>query len=325
MAFTEGYHAHQFSPENQQAALDFLDHFNGMPVRHGLPAARTLEDKALLSSKSGQVMLDFQDARSLMDVIRDYYNEQKSSRPRTTVANEYFNHGYVGIKSWKVDEHKGTQPGAGWINWEFAGSTRFKDVAIDRYILHHSGPLQMPLLYIHKASAKKRDALLWFRDNGKAKSEDWPEIEKYLAKDYDVVSFDFRGLGETRMPFKVDSADDPLLAKLDFDQAYTFPLLSVLADYVYNSLLVGRPYFLQMIEDAEIASRFAREKLGTPVTAVTSPGNGYSLAKDISETLPDIALLPQPDGHALSWAEIVRKKQELWPIQFLLPAGAYIH
>ena len=140
-----------------------------------------------------------------------------------------------------------------------------------------------------------------------------------------MISFDFRGLGETRMPYKVDSADDPLLAKLDFDQAYTFPLLSVLADYVYNSLLVGRPYFLQMIEDAEIATRFSREKLGVPVTAVTAPGNGYSLAKDISETLPGIELLPQPDGHVLSWSEIVREKQELWPIQFLLPAGAYIH
>lgn len=325
MALAEGYHTHQFSPQNQQAALEFLDHFNGMPVRHGLPAAKTLEDKVLLSSKSGQVMLDFQDARSLMDVIRDYYNEQKSTRSRITVADEYFKHGYAGIKSWKVGEHKGSQPSAGRINWEFAGSTTFKDVMIDRYILHHSGQLQMPLLYIHKPSAKKREVLLWFQENGKAKSADWPAIEKYLAKDYDVVSFDFRGLGETRMPYKVDSADDPLLAKLDFDQAYTFPLLSVLADYVYNSLLVGRPYFLQMIEDAEIATRFSREKLGAAVTAVTAPGIGYSLAKDISETLPDIALLSQPDGHVLSWSEIVREKQELWPIQFLLPDGAYIH
>jgi pimeloyl-ACP methyl ester carboxylesterase len=325
MALTEGYHAHQFSPQNQQAALEFLDHFNGMPVRHEFPTAQTLEDKALLSSKSGQVMLDFPDARSLIDVIRDYYNEQKPTRPRTTVADEYFHGGYAGIKSWKVGEHKGAQPSAGWINWESTGSTTFKDVVIDRYNLHHSGQLQMPMLYIHKASAKKREVLLWFREGGKAKLEDWPAIEKYLAKDYDVVSFDFRGLGETRMPFKVDSADDPLLAKLDFEQAYTFPLLSVQADYVYNSLLVGRPYFLQMIEDAEIATRFCREKLGASVTAVTAPGNGYSLAKDISETLPDIALLPQPDGHVLSWSEIVREKQELWPIQYLLPAGAYIH
>ena len=32
IALVQGYHAHQFSPENQEAALDFLDHFNQMPV-----------------------------------------------------------------------------------------------------------------------------------------------------------------------------------------------------------------------------------------------------------------------------------------------------
>src|SRR2546427_11055844 len=77
LALAEGYHAHQFSPENQEAALDFLDHFNGMPVRHGLGPVKKLEDKALLCTTTGQVMLDFSDARSLMDVIQDYYNEQK--------------------------------------------------------------------------------------------------------------------------------------------------------------------------------------------------------------------------------------------------------
>ena len=142
---------------------------------------------------------------------------------------------------------------------------------------------------------------------------------------YDVISFDFRGLGETRMPYKAVSPDDPAMARLDFDQAYTSPLSSVLAGYVYNSILTGRPYFLQMIEDAEIAGRFAQEKLGMRVSAVTAPGEAFSLAKDISETLPGIALLQQPDGRSLSWSAIVREKQEVWPIQYLLPAGAYIH
>src|SRR3981189_2468276 len=31
----EGYHKHEYSVENQEAALDFLDRFNRMPVRHG--------------------------------------------------------------------------------------------------------------------------------------------------------------------------------------------------------------------------------------------------------------------------------------------------
>jgi len=42
---------------------------------------------------------------------------------------------------------------------------------------------------------------LWFREGGKATAEDWPEIKKYVDEDYDIVSFDFRGLGETRMPY----------------------------------------------------------------------------------------------------------------------------
>ena len=30
IAMTEGYHEHQYSPENQEAAMEFLDHFNGV-------------------------------------------------------------------------------------------------------------------------------------------------------------------------------------------------------------------------------------------------------------------------------------------------------
>jgi hypothetical protein len=259
-----------------------------------------------------------------MDVIRDYYNEQKTTRA-STVAREYFGNGYSGIKSWKVGEHKGAQPATGWISWEFVGSTMFRDVSIDRYVLRHSGQLEMPLLHIHKTSAGKREVLLWFQQSGKAKSENWPEIERYVNANYDIVSFDFRGLGETRMPYKAVSPDDPAMAQLDFDRAYNSPISGVLADYVYNSLLTGRPYFLQMIEDAEIATRFVRERLASHVSGVTAAEDGYPLAKDISETLPGVNLLPQAEGRALSWSEIVRETQETWPIQYLLPAGAYIH
>src|SRR5260370_37342875 len=56
IALVEGYHAHQFAPENQEAALDFLDHFNQMPVRHGLPPGKELTDKALQCTRPGQVM-----------------------------------------------------------------------------------------------------------------------------------------------------------------------------------------------------------------------------------------------------------------------------
>jgi hypothetical protein len=166
---------------------------------------------------------------------------------------------------------------------------------------------------------------LWFRESGKATAEDWPEIKKYVDEGYDIVSFDFRGLGETRMPYTAVSADDPALGALDFDHAYVNAISGVLANHVYNSLLTGRPYFLQMIEDSEIASRFAREKLGAKGVSITAPGDAYTLASAIAETLPGIELLPRTDAKVLKWSEIVEQKREIWPIQYLLPSGAYIH
>ena len=208
-------------------------------------------------TRTGQEMLDFDDAESLMEVIGKYYDEHKNSHAGT-LAQNYFRDGYSGIKKWQVAEYTGLQPEKELISWESLGSTTSGDVSIDRYLLRHSGQLEMPLLHIHKSAGGKRDLLLWFRDDGKATSENWAEIKKYLDANYDVISIDFRGLGETKMPYKAISPDDPAMAQLDFDQAYVYPLSSVLAGYVYNSILTGRPYFLQLIEDAEIAARFAR-------------------------------------------------------------------
>src|SRR5882762_2450565 len=149
------------------------------------------------------------------------------------------------------------------------------------------------------------------------------------------------------MPYTAVSPDDPELGALDFDHAYINPISGVLANHVYNSLLAGRPYFLQMMEDAEIASRFATEKLGryfraellcgeiasrfateklgAKVTAVSGRGDAYTLAVAISETLRGVKLSPGPDARGLKWSEIVEEKREIWPIQYLLPSGAYIH
>ena len=328
IAMVESYNGHQYSTENQQAALDFLDHFNHLPVRTGLPPVKELDGESLRCTKTGQALLDYTDAKPLTDEIREYYKEHKSRTART-LANEYYGDKYRGVKNWQVTESAGVLPQTGEMTWEAVGSSNVEGTTIDRYLLRHSGGLEMPLLYIHKSRQKsgegKRKAALWFSENGKATAESWPEIDKDLNQGFDVVSFDFRGLGETRMPYTAVSPDDPLLGKLDFDHAYVNPISGVLANYVYNSLLTGRPYFLQMIEDAEIARRFAAQKLHVDVAAVGATGDAYTLANAIAETLPGMSLLPEPTGKVLKWSEVVEEGRASWPIQYLLPGGAYTH
>lgn len=322
IAMTEGYHEHQYSLENQEAALDFMDHFNNLEARQGLPPVKELDEKALQCTRSGQVLIDHPDGRSLMDVIRQYYQEHRN-RPTQTISQLYYGDRYAEINTWQVKPYAGTFS-RNEIEWEAMGSSRFDNVSIDKYLLHHSEFLDLPLLHIHRSDNQTRRMLLWFSNNGKANAQDWPEILKYVNEGYDVVSFDFRGLGETRMPYKATSIDDPALAQLDFDHAYMSPISGVLADYVYNSLLTGRPYFLQMIEDAEIASRFAQTKFGSHEISVTAKGEAYTLAYSISEVIHGIKLQPQEGERVIKWSEIVEERRESWPIQYLLPGGAYI-
>ena len=106
---------------------------------------------------------------------------------------------------------------------------------------------------------------------------------------------------------------------MNFEQAYFSPISGVLADYVYNSLLTGRPYFLQMIEDVEVAAKFIRAKTGpASEIAITGSGSGYSLASAVSETLPDIKMIPQPESEIVKWSDLVEEKRELWSIQDLV-------
>jgi pimeloyl-ACP methyl ester carboxylesterase len=324
IAMAEGYHGHQYSDENQEAAFDFLDRFNKMPLRRGLPTARELPDKDLLCTHSGQVMLDETNARSLMDVIHEYYEEHKGSG-RKTLAAQYRESRPIDIDRWTTNQFNGTPPAKNQIAWESEGTTKFGEFQIDKYVLRHSRMLVMPLLYIHKSSGQKGDAVLWFKETGKVTSSDWPQIENLLRSDHDVVTFDFRGLGETRMPYTAVSPDDPLLGKLDFDHAYMNPLSGVLANYVYNSLLSGRPYFYQMIDDALIARRFGEEKLGVKVIGIRAPSEAFTVATAIAEVSPDLKLSRESNSVLLQWQELVDKKQETWPIQFLVPGGAYIH
>jgi hypothetical protein len=290
-----------------------------------LPAVKELDEKALQCTRTGQVMLDFEDARSLMDVIREYYTVRKN-RPANTLKQLYYSDLYPRINSWFVAEFQGAIPGREEILSEARGSSQFEGVTIDKYVLHHSTYLELPLLYFHKADGVQRPVVLWLGKNGKATAQDWISLRKYLDAGYDILSVDPRGLGETRMAYKAASPDDPALAQLDFDRAYVSPVSGVLADYVYNSILTGRPYFLQMIEDVEIATRFFKAELNLqPEFAITGANGTFTLASAISETLPNVRLLSEPDEQVIQWSELVNQKTELWPIEYLLPSGAYIH
>jgi dienelactone hydrolase len=324
IAMAEGYHGHQYSDENQKAAFEFLDHFNRLPQSHTLASTTDLEEKAVECTRTGQVMLDFDDARSLMDVIRDYYKEHQTGSVQS-IRQLYLGSNDSGIATWNISEYDGVAPAEHEIAWESAGASIFEDTSIDRYVLRHSRSLVMPVLHIHRTANPSRRWLLWFSKNGKAGVNDWPEIRKYLDAGFDIVTFDFRGLGETRMPYQAVSEDDPSFAQLDFDRAYVNPLSGVLANYVYNSLLTGRPYFLQMIEDAEIAIRFSRLKLRASDFSVASDEEGFTLASALAETLPAVKQIPRPGASIMKWSDLVIQRREQWPIQYLLPGGAYIH
>jgi len=49
------------------------------------------------------------------------------------------------------------------------------------------------------------------------------------------------------------------------------------------------------------------------------------IAAAIAEVSPDLKLEHESDSVSLRWQDLVDKEQETWPIQFLVPGGAYIY
>jgi cephalosporin-C deacetylase-like acetyl esterase len=323
IALTEGFHRHQFSDENQTVAFQFLDRFNGMPLGRPLDSVKPLDEKLLQCTKSGQVRIDFPDGKSIMELIRQYYMDRKG-HSSSTIKESYYGNGYPGIVTWPVVPYRGKPP-MREIAWEAMGSAEQGNCRIDKYLVHHSGNLALPLLHIYPEGGHSSPALLWFTLQGKMTQRDWPEILRLTQQGYQVISWDFRGLGEDRMFYKASSPDDPGLVGGDWQEAYANPLSSVLANYVYNSLLTGRPYFLQMIEDAEIVARFATEQLKLSNLRVATGGDAGLLASSIVEVIPGVTLAPGQGTIPMTWSTLVSQEQEIWPIHYLLPGGAYVH
>lgn len=298
-AMAEGYHEHSFSLENQEAAFAFLDRFNEQPAREGLAAEKALLPEELRCTPTGQVRVDLP-GRSLMELVRDYYHENRATKALDLAA--LYRAG----------------PPPTLTSWEAAGTERTGDVVRDRYRLRYGDGLVMPLVHVHRAGAGPQPVRLELSYDGTQGAAESP------PDGWGVVTFDARALGENRMRYKAASIDDPELTKLDEEAAYVSPLSGVLANYAYNALLTGRPYFLELIEDAEIAGRFARERLGASRVAVSGRGPARTWAAAVVRAVPGIEAGPGVDPSALDWAGLVEGLQEAWPIHQLLPRGAYV-
>ena len=325
IGFVESYNRHEYSLHNQEAALSFLDRFNNMPVRHGLPPVNEFSDADLRVTRSGQVSVDYPEGHTLLHLIAAY-SAEASHRNRKTLAELYRSEQDPDIASWTVSRYAGfSSPRE--LRWEAVGTSTAGAVHIDRYVLYHSIYLEMPLLHFHNDGDHPKGAILWFSLDGKASEKDWPQISKLLSGGYEVFSFDFRGLGETRMNYRTGSSDTPDVAQEHFDEAYINPLGGVLADYVYNSLLTGRPYFLEMMDDLEIAELFVRSRdshLARQPLTLAATGEAYSLAIRFQEIDPQVTILTPESTSILNWSTLAAQGQEQWPIAFLMPSGATI-
>jgi dienelactone hydrolase len=320
VSMAEGVHRHMFSPENRRAAFAVFDRVNGLPERRVLDQVKILDPAVLRVTPSGQVRVDVP-GRSLPEIIRAEFRA-RVPRPVVKIADMYFGQGYPGIADWPVVAH---QPGQAWagIAVEASSGSTVDGVRIDRYRLHHGRHLAIPVVHIHKPGGPAARGVLDVSLEGKVAAADWPDLRRLVERGDHVVSLDVRGAGETRMRFRTGAADDPRTAEVDDLAAYASPISGVLANHVYNTLLTGRPYFLEMMEDVEIVTRFARDRLGMRRLAVRSRGDAGALADAVAASLPGVERLPSEE-RVFRWADVVEELRELWPIQYLLPGGGFV-
>jgi len=317
IAMTEGYHRHQFSPGNLAAVFRFLDRFNRVQSSSELPSHEPIDDKQLLCTSAGQVSFEYQEARGLVDLIVEYFQNRRGTA-RASLADRYRQSGGPDVSGWTVSQSPVAEPGT--LAWEARGTTEGPAVRIERYLLHH-GDLQTPVIRV-KGTDTSKGAVLRFELAGKLGTKQWSKAEELVQSGYEVISFDLRGVGENKMPFRTKV--DPAPVGTDPDVEYAEVLNSVLANYVYNSLLIGRPYFFEMIDDIAIVSRFAREGLGVKEVSLLGDGDAAFLAVSAAACLPGFRVFPGQPSPSFSWSEVIQNRTEVWPIQYLLPGGGYV-
>jgi hypothetical protein len=319
IAFTEGFHRHQYSAQNQLAAINFLNRFNGLPAIDSLPPVTEVEEAKLLCTGSAQLHVDFPNEKNFLDLIKTYVSEHKSSPG--ALSSLYYNDKYPNIREWKVNEFNNAAA-SNEIAWKKIGSSIFNGLTIEKYNIRHSNGLSIPTLYLHTNDGVKRKTILWIDLFGKVSANDWSEVSELVSKGFNIISFDFRGTGEDRMNYTATSSDELSFGSRGFDEAYHSPLSGVMANYVYNSLLIGRPYFLQMIEDTEIVFKFAQSHLQIQEMQVRAKNNTGLLAQKLVEIFPNLKL--EMKMNATTWSNIIDQKIEKWPVEYIMPGGINI-
>ena len=207
----------------------------GRPAHAGLGEAKTLAPEALRCTPTGQVREDL-GGRSLLEVIRD----DARARPpgardaRRALPRRRAIRASATGRSWRS---RASRPRDA-IAWE-AGRQRPRRRRDRRALPSAPQRRARRSRWCTCAGTAARAATLLLRLGleGKIGPADWPEVEARLAEGHEVVSFDPRGLGETRMRYKAASIDDPALAPADEEAAYASPLSGVLANHVYNAQL----------------------------------------------------------------------------------------
>jgi hypothetical protein len=318
----EGYHRHAYSDENQLSAFAFIDRMLQMPVRHAHDPVKTLEPAALNVTKSGQVRVDLTDGRSLVDVIRDEWRHQRARDQRTNGSISLTTmYGKSAVAALPIVPDDDAKPPRQAIAWTRVSSAEWEGITIDRYVLRHGDRLEIPMLHVRrKDAAKSGRALLSLGLHGHIEPSDWNVVIKQLDAGFDVVSFDLRGTGESRIAYKVNS-ELPEPKPTDEREIYAFPTGSVLANHVYNAQLIGRPYLLEALEDVEIVTRFVQRQLGASSVSVSGRSEADLLSRAAAQVfnLPHVAAA---DAVTTDLAEIVEQGREVWPIHYMVPGGA---
>jgi hypothetical protein len=180
-------------------------------------------------------------------------------------------------------------------------------------------------LHVRRAgsgAAKPGRVLLSLGLHGHIEPSDWTAVVKQLDAGFDVVSFDLRGTGESRIAYKVNS-ELPEPKPTDEREIYAFPTGSVLANHVYNAQLIGRPYMIDALEDVEIVTRFAQRQLGAASVAVSGRGEADLLSRAAAQVF-SLTHVTAADAVTMEWKAIVEQGRELWPIQYMMPGGAHL-